>query len=72
MLDAEFDRKHKLNWKFNSVLLIVFIRGIQTLIFASLGDPKLQLIPCVAPLNQGCKSPHLNHLTSVPPRFFDG
>merc|ERR1719223_1356742 len=51
MLDAEFDRKHKLNWKFNSVLLIVFIRGIQTLIFASLGDPKLQLIPCKVPLN---------------------
>ena len=40
LIIQEFDRKHKLNWKFNSVLLIVFIRGIQTLIFSSLGDPK--------------------------------
>ena len=36
ILEGEFDQKHKINWKFSSVLLVVFITGLQRLLFSAL------------------------------------
>ena len=49
ILEDNFDTKHKINWKFTSVLLIVFITGIQRLAFSALASA--QVLACVAPLN---------------------
>lgn len=49
ILEGDFDEKHKINWKFAAVQILIFISGVQRLIFSALTTSRL--IPCVAPLN---------------------